>query len=335
MNILLDIPVGGCWSMGIVGEYILKATEHYIPDNMYLALWNESDSYYKSKYRLYNVWPKGDFIHFRYSHPNSCEHMKAKLNVGYFMVEYTKLPDGWAKVCKEIIDLIFVPSVFCQKVFADHGIETSLMPVGIDTDLFPHKTRNRNSGNFVFLTLADQQERKGIGQLVRCFRKAFGNKHTLIIKNIGSYNSCVQYQRQNITVINNKMPYNELINLYHNADGFVFPTRAEGFGLPILEALLSGLPVVTTDFSGQVDFCDPTEVIMIPSKTIIDAPEGKGIWKEPTDEDLIDAMRKMINNYKQPSIEYVSNLRQKYHYLNTYMPLINLSHGDSNLHNHI
>lgn len=35
--------------------------------------------------------------------------------------------------------------------------------------------------------------------------------------------------------------------LYRNAETFVFPSRSEGFGLPVLEALASGAPVVTTD----------------------------------------------------------------------------------------
>lgn len=35
--------------------------------------------------------------------------------------------------------------------------------------------------------------------------------------------------------------------LYRNAETFVFPSRYEGFGLPVLEALSSGVPVVTTD----------------------------------------------------------------------------------------
>jgi len=37
--------------------------------------------------------------------------------------------------------------------------------------------------------------------------------------------------------------------LYRNAEAFVFPSRHEGFGLPVLEALASGTPVVTSNSS--------------------------------------------------------------------------------------
>jgi glycosyltransferase involved in cell wall biosynthesis len=49
----------------------------------------------------------------------------------------------------------------------------------------------------------------------------------------------------------------ELRKMYHDSDCFVLPTRGEGFGLPILEALGTGLPIITTDFGGIWDFCNP------------------------------------------------------------------------------
>ena len=42
--------------------------------------------------------------------------------------------------------------------------------------------------------------------------------------------------------------------LYAHCRGFLFPSLAEGFGLPILEAAACGLPVVATAWSGHVDF---------------------------------------------------------------------------------
>ena len=42
------------------------------------------------------------------------------------------------------------------------------------------------------------------------------------------------------------MPRKDLVKVYQHADVFVFPTLAEGMPLVILEAMASGLPVITT-----------------------------------------------------------------------------------------
>lgn len=43
------------------------------------------------------------------------------------------------------------------------------------------------------------------------------------------------------------LPDDELINLYRSSDALLFPTRFEGFGLPLLEAMAAECPIITTD----------------------------------------------------------------------------------------
>jgi glycosyltransferase involved in cell wall biosynthesis len=40
-------------------------------------------------------------------------------------------------------------------------------------------------------------------------------------------------------------------------------THGEGFGRPLLEATMTGLPVITTGWSGQLDFLNPTESLLL------------------------------------------------------------------------
>ena len=50
------------------------------------------------------------------------------------------------------------------------------------------------------------------------------------------------------------MEASELAELYRGCDAFVFPTKGEGWGLPLIEAAASGLPIITVPYSGHTEF---------------------------------------------------------------------------------
>jgi glycosyltransferase involved in cell wall biosynthesis len=47
-----------------------------------------------------------------------------------------------------------------------------------------------------------------------------------------------------------------LAGIYRSCDCFVFPSKAEGWGLPLIEALACGIPVITTFYSGHTEFLE-------------------------------------------------------------------------------
>ena len=85
------------------------------------------------------------------------------------------------------------------------------------------------------------------------------------------------------------VPRDELAALYAGAEAFLFPSLAEGFGLPVLEAMACGTPVVTSDRSALPEvagdaalLCDPTDHISI----------GEALSRVLRDRDLAARLRR-------------------------------------------
>ncbi|EKX49597.1 hypothetical protein GUITHDRAFT_67737, partial [Guillardia theta CCMP2712] len=57
-----------------------------------------------------------------------------------------------------------------------------------------------------------------------------------------------------VVIVNKTFSYSELPFLYQAVDAFVLPSRGEGWGLPLLEAMATALPTVGTNWSGNTEF---------------------------------------------------------------------------------
>jgi len=108
--------------------------------------------------------------------------------------------------------------------------------------------------NIVFYILATEFPRKGISELIQAFailKKREIKNITLLIAGEGRPYGPGKYRKQaeNLGVEGDVIFTGHVsdLNAYYNVgDIFVFPTKYEGFGIPILEAMAVGLPVITS-----------------------------------------------------------------------------------------
>ena len=128
-------------------------------------------------------------------------------------------------------------------------------------------------------------DRKDLGMLVKTFLETFKNKSkrpALIIKTSGATPSVldrediltkvqqlkdtVDGRLPNIYVLHGDLEDDEMNGLYNHpkVKAHVSFTHGEGFGRPLLEASLSGKPVMAPDWSGHVDFLNDKDAIMLP-----------------------------------------------------------------------
>jgi glycosyltransferase involved in cell wall biosynthesis len=81
----------------------------------------------------------------------------------------------------------------------------------------------------------------------------------------------------------------ELINLYQNAKVFVYPSLNEGFGLPVVEAMACGCPVVTSNLSSLPEVAGKAALLVDPHKA---NDISRAILKVLDDEQFASTLRK-------------------------------------------
>ena len=75
-----------------------------------------------------------------------------------------------------------------------------------------------------------------------------------------------------VRVITGLRTTEELADLYRNALAFVFPSLYEGFGLPIVEAMACGCPVITSNVSACPEIAGGAAIT-------VDPRDEDGCWK--------------------------------------------------------
>ncbi|AIQ63411.1 glycosyl transferase family 1 [Paenibacillus stellifer] len=192
--------------------------------------------------------------------------------------ETTRTPDRW-KLNMNRFDAIFVPSRQNREALRSSGVKVPIyiVPHGVNTGEYrpdhPKMQVPGAGGRFVFVSVFGFQHRKNPEGLLRAYWEEFSERDQvlLIIKTNGyspSENEAWirsqirRYKQQlgitkrtaPVLVIGRRLSPEQLKGLYTLGNVFVLPTRGEGVGLPFLEAMASGTPVIATGWGGHMDF---------------------------------------------------------------------------------
>ena len=106
------------------------------------------------------------------------------------------------------------------------------------------------------------------------------------------------FKDNKIIYINPTTNHDTLGRLYTSCDAFVFPTRAEGWGLPVCEAMACGLPTIVTGYSAITDFANNSNAYII-EHTMEDMADDMGQWANPDEKHLRHLMRHVYENREE------------------------------------
>lgn len=239
--------------------------------------------------------------------------------IGYTMLEVDGVPEDWI-LQSNALDEIWVPSTFNRETFLGSGLKVPIyvMPLGVNPGYFNPKIRAfRPAERYTFLSVFEWGERKAPDVLLRAYHRAFSSRDdVLLLLKITNTDPGVDVQRQikamglpqdspPVAILyNEELPMHQMGSLYRSADCFLLTTRGEGWGLPILEAMACGLPVIVTNWSAHTDFVTeevayPLQVSkLVPAKAKCPYYEGFR-WAEPSEEHLVHLMRHVYENPKE------------------------------------
>lgn len=232
--------------------------------------------------------------------------------IAYWYWEFDSIPDAWGESAKE------VDEVWTATEFIARGLRERLtLPVRTlfpGVRLTPFEVRGRSDfgldeERYTFLFtfhMVSVMERKNPLGLIRAFRTAFGedDKVSLVLKTSFGDRHPAELQKlrdaavgANIKIIDQVFSPDEVLSLMHACDAYVSLHRSEGLGLTMAEAMLMGKPVIATNFSGNVDFMDESNSLLVPYELV---KLGKPI--PPYDADL---------EWAEPSVEHAARLMRR------------------------
>jgi glycosyltransferase involved in cell wall biosynthesis len=231
--------------------------------------------------------------------------------VAFWAWELEQVPAAWARHA-EVIDEIWAPSRFTAEALARVvPVPTFAMSYGLELPPFDPLSRSHfglPEGRFLFLFLFDMcsvMERKNPLGLIRAYRRAFGGdpRAALAIKVSRPAADPVEFARlkqaadeAGVLLLDRVVPRAEALALLDCCDCYVSLHRSEGFGLTLAEAMLLGKPVVTTAYSGNLDFmtADDSRLVGYELAPITQDlpfyPKG-ALWAEPSVEEAAGHLR--------------------------------------------
>lgn len=252
--------------------------------------------------------------------PHWIKWQRGVYKIAYFPWESTELLPGWLEKINTA-DEVWTPSPLIAKWLPAAGVTPPVYVYehGVDHELWKPVER-KVEDKLRFLHLGYESSRKYGPQTMQAFRKAFAGRDDVEITFKMYMPSWGIEKVGKITVMNQKVGINELVELFHDHHVFSFVSGGEGFGLPPLQAMSTGMPVIANGaWAPYLDLMDKDLYIsskMTKSSWVHLHP---GDVMRPSFDELVDKMRYVVDNYddcKYFAMSQVEEIKKRYDWVN-------------------
>ena len=242
-------------------------------------------------------------------------------------------------------DHLFASSQWAKEVIAQNKIDSpvTVIPLGVNREIFNENVVcTRSDDKYVFLNIGKWEIRKGHDILLKLFRSAFPDEKDvelwiLASEKTNNYSSPEELKQwKNMYETDNRVKLfsgfdtqNELAQLVANSNCGLYPSRAEGWNLELLECMSMNKPAITTNYSAHTEFCtsDNCYLVNIDEKEKAfdgKAFQGQGNWAKLGQnqiDNIIEHMRFVYNNRINTNLNGIETAK-KYSWSNSALSIL-------------
>lgn len=267
---------------------------------------------------IYNNFPKS------ITSSNNLKQLPGKLKLMYVAWEESIYPKEWVDEINENLAGVLTISEFVKEILVKSGVKVPIFntAIGLDEGLidlhlkeYPLKTKKRVK----FFHNSTAKQRKGVDLILKAYFESFKDSDdcVLVIKtkegpdnNINEIiNTLKKKNSPEVEIITEDLSEESIANLTHTIDIAVYPSRAEGFGLPALEAMYFKKPLIVTNYSGFKEFVNEENSYLL-DYTLEYAKSSEfanlgSLWAEPNINTLKTLMMKLykaVNDKKDGKV---------------------------------
>ena len=237
--------------------------------------------------------------------------LRDKYVISYAVWEAYPLPAEYARSLS-LVQEVWTCSEYCRKIIAEHHDNVRVIPHIVERDpqiddidsVLIKRLVNFTAERFYFLCIARTLGfRKNLDFLVDTFLSIAPEMPSsrLLIKSLAS-DPKPSWKHPQVELLPLTLSDSQINVLYSLANAYVSAHHSEGWGLTLSDAMLLGIPVIATGYSGNLEFMDSTNSFLIDAKeAYIDPSECIGKftpemkWGIPDGNMLASVMKGMYD----------------------------------------
>lgn len=259
--------------------------------------------------------------------------------IAYYVWESTKVHDDFFNRLLEM-DRVWVPSEWQKQCLIKQGFpkkKIDIVPEGVDVNKFYPIKNKQKKDKIQFLIAGRWDYRKSTTEIIETFLDTFKDKDDvellLNVDNGYTPNGIPKSTEEKLKFYNLEndkikilhfLPEKEYIETIRNADVFLSCARSEGWNLPLIESMASGVPSIYSECSGQLEFAQgmghPVRIIddaIADPKKTFNIGSLVGEYYEPDFDDLSKVLLDVYDNYdeyKNKALEDSKIIRDNYNW---------------------